>query len=340
MAFLQVSQVISYMGIVRCGNSSMKNQLMRLIDYFKKIVDRLLYPMSPYWTANIYGFGKWVRRYGYYPPILPLCIYTDHGPGDGNSPYPHELNSDAPVQFYHAEAAVKRWKKISEKDCYVLYSPFVFARHVIGIEYNKDAKGSIYFAAHSTPSIAETKAVEIYHQEISNLPEKYHPVTICLHIHDVRKGLNIAYQKLGYRVVTAGDSLNQKFTENFYRILIQYKYALSNIFGSYALYAVEAGMPFGLYGSDPEYINEDDSNVENGAYVSYKVWPYYQRAVELFGELPAEEITSEQRKFVEYNLGLINGIGRKEMAAVLYKSLFVWAGNALKNIVKTKYFMR
>jgi hypothetical protein len=301
-----------------------------LINLLQKIAQRLIYPINPYWTANIYGFGKWIRRYGYYPPCLPLCIYTDHGPGDpGSSPYPHELQSSAPVQFYHTKSSVVRWMAVSQKPCYILYSPFVFARHTLGIERSNLARGTLFFVAHSTPSILENKAVDAYHQELSALPERFRPITICLHIHDVMKGLDKKYLEHGYRVVTAGDSLDQRFTERFYRLLGQHKYALSNLFGSYGLYATEMGIPFSLYGTAPEYYNQGDSNIEKGEYTSYRSAPYYQRAIELFDRLPDDSVTPEQLEFARYQLGVDDGITRAEMARVLYQSLFVWVADQI-----------
>lgn len=303
----------------------MSSAVLKPIYFLQKVAQRLIYPINPYWTANIYGFGKWIRRYGYYPPCLPLCIYTDHGPGDpGSSPYPHELQSSAPVQFYHTKSSAARWKAVSQKPCYILYSPFVFARHTLGIERSSSAHGTIFFVAHSTPSILENKAVDTYHQELSVLPERFRPITICLHIHDVKNGLDKKYLERGYRVVTAGDSLDQRFTERFYRLLGQHKYALSNLFGSYGLYATEMGIPFGLYGTAPEYFNQGDPNIETGEYTSYRNAPYYQRAITLFGHLPDERVTPEQLEFARYQLGVDDGITRAELARVLYKSLFVW----------------
>lgn len=308
----------------------MGSTVPKLINLLQKIVQRLIYPINPYWTASVYGFGKWIRRYGYYPPCLPLCIYTDHGPGDpGSSPYPHELQSSAPVQFYHTKSSAARWKAVSRKPCYILYSPFVFARHTLGIERGNSARGTIFFVAHSTPSILENKAVDTYHQELSALPERFRPITICLHIHDVTKGLDRKYRERGYRVVTAGDSLDQRFTERFYGLLAQHKYALSNLFGSYGLYATEMGIPFGLYGTEPEYHNQADPNVEKGDYKSYRNTPFYQRAIELFGHLPEDSVNPEQLEFARYQLGVDDGITRSEMAHVLYKSLLVWMADRI-----------
>lgn len=35
--------------------------------------------LMPFWTAEVYGLGVQIRKYGYYPRCLPLCIDTDHG---------------------------------------------------------------------------------------------------------------------------------------------------------------------------------------------------------------------------------------------------------------------
>ncbi|MDH5640501.1 MAG: hypothetical protein OEY28_04340, partial [Nitrospira sp.] len=134
-----------------------------------------------------------------------------------------------------------------------------------------------------------------------------------------------------YEVVTAGDSLDQRFTERFYRLLARHKYALSNLFGSYSLYATEMGVPFGLYGAGPEYYNLNDPNIEKGNYESYKKSPYYQRTDELFGRLPEDSVTPEQLEFARYHLGVNDGISRAEMARVLYKSLFVWVANRISS---------
>jgi hypothetical protein len=296
-----------------------------------KAVNRILYPIKPYWTAGIYGFGKWIRRYGFYPPILPLCIYTDHGPGDSvGSPYKHELESDAPVQFYHSPAAVERWKQVSDRPCYQLYSPFVFARHAMKIERDPDAKGSIFFMSHNTETVIDQNTPAAYAKDISKLPERYFPVVICLHITDVRMGLAKIYSDLGFEVVSAGDSLHQDFTKNFYEILKKHKYALANDFGSACLYAVELGIPFGLYGTRPKYQNEGDENIESGAYESYKTGDYYTNAMRLFNSLPDTVVTTEQKEFAEKFLGLTGGVSRFKMACILYKSLAVWIVDRLR----------
>lgn len=297
----------------------------------RRAFGRLKDPLFPYWTASVYGFRKWISRYGYYPKFLPLCIYTDHGPGDnGNLPAPHEYASDAPVQFYHSSEAVERWHERSDKECHILYSPFVFARRKLRILPDSGRSGSIYFVSHGNSALLDTNPEKLYLDELKNISEKYRPITVCLHFNEVCLGYVDFYNQNGYSVVTAGDPTDQEFTERFYRILSRAKYVISNQFGSYALYAIEMGLPFGLYGTEPAYVNLADPNIEEGQYISYLKSDYYQQAVALCNGLPGEELTSEQVAFARHYLGLDEGVGRVRMAIILYKSLVIWLVGKLK----------
>jgi hypothetical protein len=279
---------------------------------------------SPYWTAEIYSLGKYIRKYGYYPSFLPLCIYTDHGAGIiGCPPYEHELNSDAPCQFYHAPKAVEEWRKVSSKPCYVLYSPSVFYRKLRKIEKAQDAKGTIAYPAHTTPSIEDVSDVEEYIKQLLNLPERFQPISVCLHMHDVIKGKFKIFQKYNIPVYTAGNSSDDRFIERFYSILRNFSYATSNMVGSYLYYAVEMGIPFSIYGNREVFINKEDTNITIGEWDPYKESRHYREAFDLFNGLYTD-ITQEQRSLVENDLGLSEGISRFHMSVVLYRSFIQW----------------
>lgn len=291
----------------------------------KRIFYELLYPRRPYWTANVYGFGRWIRRYGYYPPFLPLCIYTDHAPGESVQPhFKHEIESSAPVQFYHSKDRVDSWRAKYSKPCYTLHSPFVFARKVLGIQRQEGAVGTIYFLAHTTPSLIDHKSPLDYSMEINAIPDQYKPITICLHYHDMNKGLGDVYESLGHRVICMGEPYDQKFTERFLRELSGYKYCISNLFGSYALYATEMGVPFGLHGTPPDIENVSDPNFEKGQLDSYLHTGYYQKAMALFGGLPSEEVSGDATRFALRYLGVEAGVSRQYMSLILYRSLLEW----------------
>lgn len=209
-------------------------------------------------------------------------------------------------------------------------SPFIFARRQLNIRPLPERIGSIFFVSHGTSYVVDQNSCEVYHSDIMKLPERYKPVKICLHINEIKLGYKQVYEKLGYQVVTAGDTSDQNFTERFYRILSTARYTFSNLFGAYALYSVEMGIPFCLYGTGPKYLNEGDLNVELGEYTSYLYCDYYKRAVMLFSQMPEDQVTPEQTAFARYSLGLDEGVSRLHMSWILYKSLVIWVFGKVK----------
>lgn len=306
---------------------------------------RLRLVHSPFWTAEIYGFGLQISRYGFYPYCLPLCIYTDHGPGYRDAIPIHEIESSAPIQLYHSQNSVRLWQSVTAKKAYCLYSPFAFYRRRTGASIASDAKGTIAFPAHSTPSIDEVGGFEKYIEQLKQLPEKYHPVTICMHMHDIQKGAHMDFIREGFEVVTAGNSLDQRFIERFYEIISSHQFATSNTPGSYLYYCVEMGIPFFVYGEKPRLVNRSNRNVPIGVYGTFDSG-YTKRAYDLF-HLPdpkadTPQISSQQKAFVESHMGIKDGISRGRMAIVLYGALvrYFFTRNGFIFICQNNIFMR
>lgn len=270
----------------------------------------------PYWTAEIYGFGKHIREYGFYPLELPLFINTDHGISLHEFPLKSELESSAPIQFYHSTRRVRDWKKVSEKPCYVMFSPFVFYRRNNNIKQAPDAKGTLAYPAHTTPLIDDHSDIELYIQQLKTLPEEYQPVSVCLHYHDINKGQHKLFLRHNIPVFTAGNPHDYRFTERFYEIIKNFKYTTSNLVMSCLFYSVEMDIPHFLYGNRPEYINKGDSNLKEGKYEPDKMSKVLQYAINLFTGMP-NHISSEQKGFVEKELGVNDGVSRMKMAFLL-----------------------
>lgn len=277
----------------------------------------------PFWTAEIYGLGYIIREYGYYPKFLPLCINTDHGPATLDYPIKLELDSYAPCQFYHSHYLVKKWKKLSKKACYVLYSPFVFFRKKNNIVALPNAKGTIAFPAHTTRTVEDKSDVEVYIKQLLDLPKEFQPVSVCLYYDDIKKGKHKIFQKYKIPIYTAGFYFDQRFTERFYNILKNFKYATSNVLGSYLYYAVEMGIPFSIYGNREEIVNAGDPNLPPGKYELYQSSTRNQKILTLFKGLNTR-VSAQQRSIIEEHLGLYDGVGRKEMSIILYTSFLKW----------------
>jgi hypothetical protein len=203
-------------------------------------------------------------------------------------------------------------------------NPAIHYRRSRKILPSAEARGALFFVAHSTPLIDDLTDWQVFINDLKKLPEVFHPIDICLHPVDVEKGLGKLFEEKGFKVLSADKVNSTRFLEHFYNNLKNYKYALSNLIGSYTFYAVEMGIPFSLYGEEPKYVNKGDTNIEMGAYESYKGQKTYQQAVHLFsGEYTA--ITQEQKHFVEYELGMYTTISRWKTAFLLYKAYLQYA---------------
>ncbi len=288
-------------------------------------------PRPGYWTAEIYSFGKYLREYGYFPQWLPLLVYTDHGPSQADSPLTHELESDAPVQFYHSSRMVEKWKKITKKPCYTMFSPFVFYRKTRKIVQNRDAKGTLAYPSHTTPLIDDEVDYEKYIEQLMSLPKEFHPISVQLHVHDVNKGQHKLFMKHKIPVYTAGHYADYRFVERFYETLKQFKYTTSNVVMSCLFYSVEMGIPHFLYGIEPVFNNKGQEGIPLGReFKPLEQWEQMRKVTEMFSGLNTE-ITDDQRKLVNFELGIEHGASRFQMAGILFFALANVFFRKLKN---------
>lgn len=282
-----------------------------------------------YWTSEVYSFGNHIRDYAFYPKMLLLMSYCEHGVGD-EMIYNHEVENDASCMFVFSEKKCDDYRKTSSKPCYIIPAPFVWYRRKHHIEPLKIAKGTLAFPAHTTPEIELGSDIELYIQELKNLPEEFQPVCVCVHMHDVNKGQHKIFLEHNIPVYTIGNAFDYRFAERFYEILKNFKYTTSNMVGSYTYYSVEMGIPFSLYGDRPILMNKTDDNVEKGEYKFLENESYMQSSI-LFAGLHTK-ITKEQKECVEKDLGLRGSANRLQIAKMLYLAYFK-RGNLIKDLL-------
>lgn len=298
-----------------------EQQEQHLLELCSKKYDNAILTLS-HWTAEVYGFGKHIREYGFYPKQLPLLIHSDHGgPGISNKLHPIDFDNRDFHAFFHSPRIVKLWNEKFKIKAYCLYSPFVFYRKKNNIIPKADARGTLVYPAHTTPSIDDNSNIEKYIEQIMSLPKEFHPVSVSLHYHDINKRQHKLFQKYKIPVYTAGSPYSHLFTERFYSILSTFKYSTSNMPMSCLFYSVEMGIPHFIYGNEPDYYNKADTNVKMGQYDTFKKDSNFQKIMDLFKGI-SMEISPEQKKFVEFELGLHNGTSRLFTSYILYKSYF------------------
>jgi FkbM family methyltransferase len=292
---------------------------------------------SPFPINDLYSLGYWLKDYGYYPQHWPLFTYMDHGMTFFESIPPHEKENTAPIIFKFSPRLVEAYRKVCKKPVYCLLNPTIHCRQAKKITQSIDARGTLFYPAHSTDLIDDTTNWDGFIANLEKIPAKYQPVDICLHPTDVKKGLGKVFESKGYKIYTAGNPHAIDFAENMYNILRNYKYTMSNLLGSYVFYSVEMNIPFSLYGKEPSYINKGDNNVEAGAYTSYKLQPTYQKAVRLFLGFH-DQVTIDQLNFVNFELGKFDTISRSKACFLLYKAAVEYnvlmAFSRLKALIK------
>ena len=275
------------------------------------------------WTSEIYGIGKHLREYAYYPMSFPLLVHSDHGgPYQHDTALPIDIDTESPVLLFHSPRYLDEFKKQSAKTAYVLYSPFVFYRKKKRIKQSDTANGTLAFVAHSTPLIDDQSEIVDYINDLRHLPEEFQPVSAMIHYHDVNKGLHKVFLENGMPVYTAGNPHDYRFTERFYSIIRNFRYTTSNHPMSCLFYSIEMGIPHFLYGNKPVFVNKGDENVTAGDYDAEKENLQVRKLVALFSGIQSI-ISERQRQFVEYELGLHHGLGRLRCAFVLYRAWVV-----------------
>ena len=278
-----------------------------------------------FWTSEYYSFGRLIRQYGFYPKILPLTVYSDHsGPNFNDNPAKHELENSANVFLTHSILKAKRFQELTKKKSFILYSPFVFFRRSNKIAQDFGAKGTTAFPTHTLPSMDESFDIALYVKLLKELPERFQPVRVCLHMHDIAKDLHLEYIKNDIEVVSAGHVKDARFCERFYNILKNSMYTTSNDISTVTFYSIEMGIPFFLYGNKQTYFNISDENVPKGLYLPKRNSLYEELYSSLIFDDFSEEITDKLKNKIEVALGLKHGISRFKMFVILWLSFFYW----------------
>ncbi len=278
-----------------------------------------------YWTSECYSSGKFLRKYGWYPPFLPLNCYSNHGVNFDLIIPPHEIENDAAFHLVYNEKKVSEFKKYSNKPCYPIIAPLPWLRKKNNWVRSEHAKGTLAFFQHTTPHIGFVNSVESvvseYIKYLKKIPDNMQPVCVCLHMHDIHNGIYKFFLQEDIPVYTAGSAYDIRFAQRFYAILNNFSWTTGTTLGSNVWYSVEAGIPFFLYGKKESYYNVSDANVEKGLYESFYKTNEYERVSKLFTH-NSGAVTLEQKNEAEKYLGINTTISRHKLSILLYISFF------------------
>lgn len=279
-----------------------------------------------YWPSENYSFGSTTRVNTGYPKWLPLFVYSDHGCGLHTDLTKHELENSARVHLTWHCRKYSKYSNHGGRRVLLVKHPWMDYRLAKAYRRDSDPRaGTLVFFMHGTPSVEWTgHDDDDYFQALKSLPEKFHPIVLCLHMHDVNAGFHRKLRRHGFEIVTAGNTSNIRFVDEFYTLVRGFRYATAKAWGSYVPYCVEMGVPFFFFGTAPTLINKSDRNFELGAAPEFFGDEHRElmcQAKEIFAH-PVDDVTDEQISFVKKYLGFDSDISHEALRAILWGEFF------------------
>lgn len=209
---------------------------------------RLARGLAPWasWESERTGFGRLFRKRALYPSFLPLMFTSDH--------YIYPLVTKRRNEVSHELAFYGTW---NQPKCQMLQDEGVEALHIkhpwldlreLHFKHLTRGQGTLLFWPHGHDTLAPEIELDCLLTAITDLPSRYHPVSICLSSHEIQRGEHRNLRKLGYPLTTIGDLMDQRFPNRFYRALQMFAYTAGPHSSTHVYLSLEAGVPFLLFG--------------------------------------------------------------------------------------------
>lgn len=287
-----------------------------------------------------YSFNLIIKKYCRFPVYLPIPFYMEHGWTPSGEAIPSDLRTKKKLMLVFNTKREEAWKAKSNIPVVIMGSPFIHYRRHNGLVKELEAKGTIAFPGHSCETTDIKYSIGKYCNSLLSLNEAFHPITICLHDEDIRKGAAESFSKFGFEIECAGSRYDIRFVQNFYNILNRHQYATSNEVGSYTFYAVEMGIPFFILGEIP-ISRKIGSNPDIPSEFSILTGINGKIAYDLFNTGPVKHISETQKNYVYQEMGIDSCISQTELKKIFW-SLFnfrEFMGFVLK-LIFNKFFLK
>jgi hypothetical protein len=286
-----------------------------------------------YWTSETYSFGKIFRQIIGWNRFLQIPFTSDHGVFINLILSEIDLESESKFHLTWNEKIIEKYIDYKGKTFIHIESPWVTYRRKNQIKRKANARGTIAFVPHTISNVEIDKTLlDNYIIALHNLPERFKPVTLCLSSHDVNKKLhNELSVKYEFKIVTAGNPNRTDYVDRWYDLVSNFKYGVSNTFGTQIPYLVEMGIPCSLIGEPTLYTNY---SAENSVLPLGTFNPYFtEYALQIAKKFKGinENISHDQIEAVNQLLGIGKNIGNSpefrkelkwELVSVYLKKLF------------------
>jgi hypothetical protein len=278
-----------------------------------------------YWETESYGFGRCYREWLGLPYWAPLPINGDHGVCLQSTIREYDLNAKPRLHLASFKDRAQANSGDEGKRVLRIPHPWPLFRRRYGFNKREDAKGTLIFYTHSCPGIEVEHDFDGYFTALKKLPDEYHPLTVCMHRHDIGKGYHRTSRKYGIPIISVGYTGSQYFVERFYSMISNFNFATSSYGGSELFYCEEFGVKYFIMGKRPKHLNLSSDFYPVGEIVMRDAVGIAaeSRKFDLFSQFPPES-SADKSQFVTDVLGLDidEAASRAELRRYLFQEYF------------------
>ena len=273
-------------------------------DTIKKMVQKGKIQFE--WSSEVYGLGKTFRKMAHYPKFLPLFFTSDHGV---------VLNSILDINIANGRTRTRRhltWNptiaEIYQDNSFFKVSgiihPWIHYKERMHLTRNYPGKGTIFFPYHTVPAgyITHGFSDEESINYLLNLPRDFQPITVCLHIHDLKTDRPKIFAEHGFAVTSVGNMMAFDYADDFYNLISSFAFSISEDWGSQVAYLVDFGIPCQVLPRKIEIFPADPATLFLAPLQKDIAMENIQKGYDLFADLP-RSVSNEQKEFVERHLG-------------------------------------
>jgi hypothetical protein len=269
-------------------------------------------------TAEFYGHASILRRYARFPDFLPVPVGVQHG---------WHLIPEAADVIENGVTGV--WSDRIRKqymDGYTgasfraIGAPFLYLLKRLNFTPPPPGQrsGTIVFPAHSTHQLHADYDYCRYAEMLQALPERYHPISVCMYYTDLRNNRQIEFEKAGFRILSNGSSrTDPEFLVRMIENMKYHRYAMANQMTTALLYAVRLGLRAYYFG--PQYTVTNSGNEFWEKHNINETERRSERERMRYFQFPDAD-GDEQRAFAETELGERHLMSRAGMTYLLWKN--------------------
>lgn len=274
-----------------------------------KFFDKIRAISSPYRRDLMYGRNAILRKLANYPFPLPFRFILEHGV-DAVQVDIFESTANPYGYFVYSSEKAQRLKEIGKKNVYQIPDPFTYVVNEefkkfipqVELKNSRDTNKLLFFFAHSTDSVIDTRNRDEYLKVIKEYSKDY-DVTVCLHFSDVKRNVGEFLSDNSIKWTSITEFPRYDFPYKFFKMVDNFGKVVSTLPGSYLYYCNYINIPFELVNLPPTLTNLSDKAQDKDFVGFFDEYPN-STAYKLFtGDCDSVNINSQQKQFVNKLLG-------------------------------------